>query len=53
VPALQLVALSLPTGQKVPSPHVMQSSTLLITSRLRSLRVPLGHGSGVLVPSAQ
>jgi hypothetical protein len=53
VPGLQTVAVALPIGQKVPSPQVMQSPTLVITVSNGSLRVPAGHGSGALDPSMQ
>ena len=52
VPAAQGVAAALPTGQKVPSPHVSQSATLVITTP-DFLVVPPGHGSAAAAPSAQ
>ena len=53
VPALQLVASSLPTGQKVPVGHVRQSSTLVITVSDALRRVPPGQGNGADAPSGQ
>ena len=54
VPALQLVAASLPTGQKVPSGHVTQSALLVIEpTKPTGVDVPAGHGSGAAEPSAQ
>jgi hypothetical protein len=53
VPAAQAVALALPTGQKLPSPHVMQSSWFFITSSDAFVRVPAGQGSGAAAPSLQ
>ena len=50
VPAAQSVALALPTGQKVPLVHVMQSASLVITESVRSIFVPAGHGSGTDAP---
>eukprot|EP00966_Prymnesium_polylepis_P151121 3491402-Prymnesium_polylepis.1 len=49
VPALQLVASTLPTGQKVPFPHGSQSVTLVMV-KLSRLVVPPGHGSGADAP---
>ena len=53
VPALQLVATSLPTGQNVPFGQITQSSTLVITVSDASRRVPPGQGSGADAPSGQ
>jgi hypothetical protein len=52
VPALQLVAAALPTGQNVPSPQTSQSSLDVMTTPSR-LVVPPGHGSAAAAPSAQ
>ena len=52
VPALQLVADPLPTGQNTPVPHGAQSFSLFITIPTR-LVVPPGHGSGAAEPSVQ
>jgi hypothetical protein len=52
VPALQLVAAALPTGQNTPLPHGAQSFSLFITMPTR-LVVPPGHGSGAAEPWAQ
>ena len=54
VPGAQSVSVTEPMGQKVPTPHVMQSAALLIDRvSVESLRVPPGHGSGAAEPSAQ
>ena len=53
VPGAQSVAFAEPTGQKVPTPQVRQSSALVMTSKLASIVVPPGHGSGAAEPSAQ
>ena len=53
VPAAQSVASAEPTGQKVPSAHVMHWSIDVITERAVSCREPPGHGSGAAVPVAQ
>ena len=52
VPAAQSVIAALPTGQKVPVPHSMQSAALVITP-LACLVVPPGHGRGEDAPSMQ
>ena len=52
VPAAQLVAALLPTGQNVPTPHVVQLSTLVIVP-FAILVVPPGQGSGADAPSVQ
>ena len=52
VPALQLAAVAEPTGQKVPTGHVSQSSALVIVMPT-SIVVPPGHGSGAAEPSSQ
>ena len=54
VPALQLVAAPLPTGQKVPCGHVTHCAALVIApTKLAGLAVPPGHGSAAAAPSAQ
>ena len=52
VPAEQLVAELLPTGQNVPTPHTLQSDTLTIVTP-SCFVVPPGHGSAAAAPSAQ
>ena len=52
-PGRHAVSLSEPTGQNVPTPHTMQSFTLVITCSAVSLRVPPGQGSGEADPSEQ
>ena len=53
VPAAQSVAFALPTGQKVPLAHAMQSASLVITASDRSMREPAGHGSAAYAPDGQ
>ena len=52
VPALQLVAEALPTGQNTPVEQGSQSAALVITTPT-FLVVPPGHGSGAAEPAAQ
>ena len=52
VPALQLVAAELPTGQNTPVPQAMQSLALFMTTP-RRLVVPAGQGSAAAAPSGQ
>jgi hypothetical protein len=52
VPALQLVAAALPTGQNTPLPHGAQSFSLFITMP-SCLVVPPGQGSGADEPCVQ
>ena len=53
VPAEQLVATSLPTGQNVPWAHATQSSALAIAWSSGLVRVPPGQGSGEGEPLLQ
>ena len=52
-PALQLVALSLPTGQKVPSGHTRQSSRFVMRTWVDGAVVPPGQGKAAEARSPQ
>ena len=47
------VAVAAPVGQKVPTPHTMQSVSLVMAASDALMRVPLGHGRGAAAPSLQ
>ena len=50
VPELQLLGVSLPTGQKVPFPQTVHSSMLVMTPSF--FVVPAGQGSAAAAPDA-
>ena len=52
VPGAHTVSFSAPTGQKVPTPHVMQSASPVIVI-VAFVRVPPGHSRGMELPSGQ
>ena len=53
VPGAHELASALPTEQKVPSGHTMQSAALVITKSDAFWWRPAGHGSAAEAPSAQ
>ena len=53
MPGAHELAFALPTEQKVPSGHTMQSAALVITKSDAFWWRPAGHGSAAEAPSAQ